>query len=150
MTNNKKSNKWQKCSSRSIFNCIKKCVMFNAQYMCQIICRNVQTLKWRTNFKNISSKFVVTAIYGESSKLTGTVLIFHFNEYLIHSHIMMLHLRDRKSNILVTDHLYIYKLIVEEEGQYKKRFLKFIFFCDDMEIVMIMMTFLKSKSQYGM
>jgi len=41
-------------------------------HMCQIICRNVQALKRRTNFRNISSRFVATAIYSEPSKLIGT------------------------------------------------------------------------------
>jgi len=35
----------------------------NAQDMCQIICRNVQALKSRTNFQNISSRFVAKVIY---------------------------------------------------------------------------------------
>jgi len=49
---------------------LKNVIMFtNAQNMYQIICKNVQTLKWCTNFQNISSRFVATVIYSESSKL---------------------------------------------------------------------------------
>jgi len=45
-------------------------MFMNVQDMCQIICRNVQALKWHINFQNISR--FVTAIYSESFKLTET------------------------------------------------------------------------------
>jgi len=41
------------------------------QDMCQIICRNVQALNLRTNFQNISNRFVATVTYSVPSKLTG-------------------------------------------------------------------------------
>jgi len=51
---------------------LKTMVIFtNAQDMCQIICKNIQALKCRINFQNISSRFVVIAIYSKPSKLTG-------------------------------------------------------------------------------
>jgi len=49
--------------------------------MCQIICWNIQALKWRTNFQNISSRFVTTIIYNEFSKLTGTPNIWKHRLY---------------------------------------------------------------------
>jgi len=58
----------------------------NAQNMCQIICRNVQTSKWHTNFKNISSRF--TAIYSELSKLIGMPFFYKLHNILIYYDIL--------------------------------------------------------------